>query len=33
MRVVAGALAAHGVSRGDTVGLMLTNRPEFNVIR
>ncbi len=29
---VAAALAAHGVSRGDTVGMMLTNRPEFHVI-
>ena len=28
---VAGGLAALGVERGDTVALMLTNRPEFNV--
>ncbi len=32
LRAVAAALAAHGVARGDTVGLMLTNRPEFHVI-
>jgi long-subunit acyl-CoA synthetase (AMP-forming) len=29
---IAAALAAHGVSPGDTVGLMLTNRPEFHLI-
>ena len=28
---IAGGLAALGVERGDTVALMLTNRPEFNV--
>ena len=32
MAEVAAALAAHGLSRGDTVGMMLTNRPEFHVI-
>jgi long-chain acyl-CoA synthetase len=29
---LAGGLAAHGVQRGDTVGIMLVNRPEFNLI-
>ncbi|MBX7451165.1 AMP-dependent synthetase/ligase [Mycolicibacterium sp. 3033] len=29
---VAAGLAALGVSRGDTVALMLTNRPEFNIV-
>jgi long-subunit acyl-CoA synthetase (AMP-forming) len=29
---VAGGLAALGVERGDTVALMLRNRPEFNVV-
>jgi len=29
-RALAGGLAALGVSRGDTVGIMLTNRPEFH---
>ncbi len=29
---IAAALAAHGVSPGDTVGLMLANRPEFHLI-
>jgi long-subunit acyl-CoA synthetase (AMP-forming) len=32
LRAVAAALAALGVRRGDTVGMMLTNRPEFHVI-
>jgi long-subunit acyl-CoA synthetase (AMP-forming) len=31
IRRLAAGLAAHGVGRGDTVGLMLTNRPEFNL--
>jgi len=30
VRAVAGGLAALGVERGDTVGIMLTNRPEFH---
>jgi long-chain acyl-CoA synthetase len=30
VRSVAAGLAALGVSRGDTVGMMLTNRPEFH---
>lgn len=30
VRGVAGGLAALGVGRGDTVGIMLTNRPEFH---
>ena len=29
---LAGGLAAHGVQRGDTVGIMLVNRPEFNLV-
>ena len=29
---MAAAMTAHGVARGDTVGVMLTNRPEFHVI-
>lgn len=32
VRQAAAGLAALGVSRGDTVGLMLHNRPEFNVL-
>ena len=32
VRQVAGGLHRLGVGRGDTVGLMLTNRPEFNVV-
>ncbi|WP_028477850.1 long-chain fatty acid--CoA ligase [Nocardia sp. CNY236] len=32
VRAVAAGLAALGVERGDTVGIMLTNRPEFNVV-
>src|SRR5690349_3264279 len=31
VRALAAGLAALGVGRGDTVGLMLTNRPEFAV--
>src|SRR5437764_716016 len=29
---VAGGLAKLGVSRGDTVGIMLANRPEFHIV-
>ena len=32
VRALAGGLAALGVGRGDTVGLMLTNRPEFHLV-
>jgi long-subunit acyl-CoA synthetase (AMP-forming) len=32
VRTYAGALYALGVSRGDTVGFMLTNRPEFHLL-
>ncbi|WP_378597651.1 AMP-dependent synthetase/ligase [Nocardioides sp. GCM10030258] len=32
VRRVAAGLAALGLNRGDTVGIMLTNRPEFNVV-
>src|SRR5437588_1554430 len=32
VRRLAGGLHALGVRRGDTVGLMLTNRPEFHLI-
>src|SRR5882672_2906727 len=32
VRQAAAALAALGVRRGDTVALMLTNRPEFHVV-
>ncbi|MFI9503827.1 AMP-dependent synthetase/ligase [Nocardia sp. NPDC052566] len=32
VKVIAAGLAALGVGRGDTVGIMLTNRPEFNLI-
>src|SRR4051812_31014853 len=32
VRSVAAGLAALGVERGDTVGIMLLNRPEFNVV-
>ena len=31
VRRIAGGLAALGVGRGDAVGIMLVNRPEFNV--
>ncbi|HEY2833660.1 MAG TPA: AMP-binding protein, partial [Sporichthyaceae bacterium] len=29
---IAGGLAARGIGRGDTVGLMLVNRPEFHLL-
>src|SRR4051794_11245061 len=32
VRHIAGGLASLGVGRGDTVALMLVNRPEFNVV-
>lgn len=32
VRNVAAGLAALGVKRGDTVGIMLTNRPEFSIV-
>ena len=32
MRRLAGGLHALGVRRGDTVGFMLTNRPEFHLL-
>ncbi|MFL6125250.1 AMP-binding protein, partial [Actinophytocola sp.] len=32
VRALAAGLAALGVRRGDTVGLMLTNRPEFHLV-
>ncbi|MFN8174400.1 MAG: AMP-dependent synthetase/ligase [Solirubrobacteraceae bacterium] len=32
VRAIAAGLAALGVGRGDTVALMLTNRPEFNLV-
>jgi long-chain acyl-CoA synthetase len=32
VRRVAAGLAALGLKRGDTVGIMLTNRPEFHVV-
>src|SRR3954453_16464123 len=32
IRAVAAALAGLGVGRGDPVGLMMSNRPEFNLI-
>ena len=32
LRAIAAALAGLGVGRGDPVGLMMTNRPEFNLI-
>src|SRR3954470_9599742 len=32
IRAIAAALAALGVGRGDAVGLMMSNRPEFNLI-
>ncbi|WP_405164062.1 long-chain fatty acid--CoA ligase [Nocardia sp. NBC_01499] len=32
VRAIAAGLAELGVGRGDTVGIMLTNRPEFNLV-
>src|SRR4026208_1238030 len=32
VRKVAGGLAKLGISRGDTVAIMLTNRPEFHIV-
>src|SRR5206468_2417952 len=32
VRRIAGGLAALGVRRGDTVAMMMTNRPEFNLV-
>lgn len=32
VRAIANGLAALGIGRGDTVGIMLTNRPEFHLI-
>ncbi|MET4167829.1 MULTISPECIES: AMP-dependent synthetase/ligase [Gordonia] len=32
VEAIAGGLAALGVKRGDTVGIMLTNRPEFHLV-
>ncbi|MGW4356740.1 AMP-binding protein, partial [Nocardia sp. NPDC004582] len=32
VRAIAAGLAALGVGRGDAVGIMLTNRPEFNLV-
>ncbi|MCR5977333.1 AMP-binding protein [Gordonia jinghuaiqii] len=32
VEAIAGGLAALGVRRGDTVGIMLTNRPEFHLV-
>ncbi len=32
VRRIAGGLAALGMGRGDTVALMMTNRPEFNLV-
>src|SRR4051812_16602939 len=32
VRSVAAGLAALGIERGDTVGIMLLNRPEFNIV-
>ncbi|WP_024804955.1 long-chain fatty acid--CoA ligase [Nocardia sp. BMG51109] len=32
VRAIAAGLAKLGVSHGDTVGIMLTNRPEFNLV-
>jgi long-subunit acyl-CoA synthetase (AMP-forming) len=32
VRDIAAGLAARGLGRGDTLGLMLTNRPEFNLV-
>src|ERR1700755_2179156 len=32
IRAIAAALDGLGVGHGDTVGLMMTNRPEFNLV-
>ncbi|SDU49898.1 AMP-dependent synthetase/ligase [Gordonia westfalica] len=32
VEAIAGGLAALGIGRGDTVGIMLTNRPEFHLV-
>jgi long-subunit acyl-CoA synthetase (AMP-forming) len=32
VRAIAGGLAAIGVKPGDTVGVLMTNRPEFNIV-
>ncbi|MDX6648778.1 MAG: hypothetical protein QOJ97_729 [Solirubrobacteraceae bacterium] len=32
VRALAAGLSAHGLGRGDTLALMLTNRPEFNLV-
>ncbi|MCR8899317.1 long-chain fatty acid--CoA ligase [Gordonia sp. GONU] len=32
VEAIAGGLAALGIGRGDTIGLMLTNRPEFHLV-
>ncbi|MET8795461.1 long-chain fatty acid--CoA ligase [Nocardia sp. NPDC004568] len=32
VRVIAAGLSALGLGRGDTLGVMLTNRPEFNLV-
>ncbi|WP_067687019.1 AMP-dependent synthetase/ligase [Nocardia jejuensis] len=32
VRTIAAGLAGLGITRGDTVGIMLTNRPEFNLV-
>ncbi|HVE68101.1 MAG TPA: AMP-dependent synthetase/ligase [Solirubrobacteraceae bacterium] len=32
VRALAAGLSAHGIARGDTLALMLTNRPEFNLV-
>lgn len=32
VEAIAGGLAALGISRGDTIGIMLTNRPEFHLV-
>ncbi|MFV3114370.1 AMP-dependent synthetase/ligase [Gordonia amicalis] len=32
VEAIAGGLAALGVGRGDTIGIMLTNRPEFHLV-
>ncbi|MEV0108393.1 long-chain fatty acid--CoA ligase [Nocardia sp. NPDC050799] len=32
VRVIAAGLSALGLDRGDTLGVMLTNRPEFNLV-